>query len=295
MTPRFLIYIRQSVTRDDPSDSLSDVRPGLPFAYVLYRGDADIHSLRDRFGGLPDFKCMSYLLNEFSAQLCTAGQLAFKSRSTILIGFISHVLKMASKKKVIWSDTRRIVASVANAHAFRNRPNLKFVSYSMRAYLLTIPRTHPIPAAIRCCRPLPAPFGLSNLGPESSDRIGNSTLFVFGKNAYIRARRIDGSALFAKTAHQFFAARREQVIRVDAPRIPASVANELAFRDRPNALLISKSMGKNQFSIPPEASMPVGQTRTSPLPARIGLNNLRPKQLVHNAIIAFQERVEIWP
>jgi len=104
-----------------------------------------------------------------------------------LLGAVSHVFCLTSKKEVLWINTRRVVTFVTNVHSFIKCAIVNFIGKSMRSKfyaglsVFPIPKVA-IPAPALCAVPNPTVFGFNNLFPESllkcfsfhSDRISRA-------------------------------------------------------------------------------------------------------------------------
>ncbi len=107
--------------------------------------------------------------------------------SAALLCHVSEVVRLRSQEQVIGSNARRIIAVVANVHAFRYWPVSHLVGHPMGVYK----RPHaqpdlPVPMGVAGTHPLPATVALGDLVPEA---VLNGTLGLVWPSSTLDALR----------------------------------------------------------------------------------------------------------
>lgn len=154
------------------------------------RGDAELYAKRlkgDIPHGVSDAQFSDDILGQFGlATLCASedkvrGHRTSSAHTAISAPLLEHIraiIRSCSKKKMLWPDAWRIVASMENAKIRIKRSICEFIGYSMRQPCSMLPahgsvamyhRTGPSPALAISCRSRPK-MGNSDrmvLHPES--------------------------------------------------------------------------------------------------------------------------------
>lgn len=91
---------------------------------------------------------------------------------------VSHIINLSSHKKMIWFNTRRIIASMTNIHAFRNLSLMKLKGKSMSKNVFSLSSTRSnssISFGIFGSNPNPACFSLFDFIKESYFERGSNS------------------------------------------------------------------------------------------------------------------------
>lgn len=116
-----------------------------------------------RFIQLPDEK--NIVIAEFCSWMLHSSRIALTAFVYAVVG----IIKRCSKKQMIWSHARRVVAFVKNEKPWRNWPNPQFISIAMRwktFCFASLSNREPAVALHKSPSPQPACFGLFNFGKK---------------------------------------------------------------------------------------------------------------------------------
>lgn len=98
-----------------------------------------------------------------------------------LLETISDIIPRCPKPKVLWSNTRRIVARMTNIHTARYFSIMDKIRVSMRTKVLVVQSKDSIASVLQLSpNPVPALTGLINFAPKSFNRILNLTSHMAG-------------------------------------------------------------------------------------------------------------------
>lgn len=113
----------------------------------------------------PIFQKEIDFINVQKAQLVFSTFLAI-SRSALSVAILI-IFSIRAKKKVIWSNARRIVALVKNIHPMRDRSFVNFPGKTMRSHGCPVHLYFPVSIFVCVSSPIPAPLAFGNVFPKS--------------------------------------------------------------------------------------------------------------------------------
>lgn len=135
-----------------------------------------VESLGDIYGtntGCIKLAHFFYLL--FSKQ---GARMMFPARMAMLTNRVCHVILVSTNEKMVWSNTRWIVAMMTNVIAIRDRAEVKYPRGTTCVHPNTVPPKHAIPLDVFRSGPVPTTIRLFHLVPKPNILWNKATVEV---------------------------------------------------------------------------------------------------------------------
>lgn len=110
--------------------------------------------------------CKNISLREFGHCL----SFSFRLFISVLVVHVARIVQICSKKKVIWSDTSRIVAPMQDVHSMRYFSEMDFPGCSVCSDVLALRQSNSSVSFGYISYPYPAVIRLQHLIPKSIDK-----------------------------------------------------------------------------------------------------------------------------